>query len=49
MCGLGPTMAVLYALADLGPRQATLVRYMTSCDVDGRRDQVVGYGGVIIT
>ena len=49
MCGLGPTVAALYALADLGPRQATLVRYMTSGDVDGRQDRVVGYGGVIIT
>lgn len=49
MCGLGPTVAALYALRDLGPRQASLVRYMTSGDVDGRRDRVVGYGGVIIS
>jgi len=49
MCGLGPTVAALYALRDLGPRRAALVRYMTSGDIDGRRERVVGYGGVIIT
>ena len=49
MCGVGPTVAALYALTELGARQATLVRYMTSGDVDGRRDRVVGYGGVIIS
>ena len=49
MCGVGPTVAALYALQDLGARQAVLVRYMTSGDVDGREDRVVGYGGVIIT
>jgi AmmeMemoRadiSam system protein B len=49
MCGLGPTVVALYALRDLGPRQASLVRYMTSGEVDGRRDRVVGYGGAIIT
>lgn len=48
MCGVGPTVAALYALQDLSARQAVLVRYMTSGDVDGRRERVVGYGGVTI-
>lgn len=49
MCGIAPTTALLAALRDLGSPRAELIRYMTSGDVSGDYDRVVGYGGVIIT
>lgn len=49
MCGIAPTTAVLSALRALGAQRAELVRYMTSGDVSGDLDRVVGYCGVIIT
>ncbi len=49
MCGIAPTTALLAALRDLGSPRAELVRYMTSGDVSGDYDRVVGYCGVIIT
>lgn len=50
MCGIAPTTALLAALRELGPPglRAELVRYMTSGDVSGDHDRVVGYCGVII-
>ena len=48
MCGIAPTTALLAALRDLGSPRAELIRYMTSGDVSGDYDRVVGYGGVII-
>ncbi len=48
MCGIAPTTALLVALRDLGSPRAELVRYMTSGDVSGDYDRVVGYCGVII-
>jgi AmmeMemoRadiSam system protein B len=48
MCGIAPTTALLAALGDLGAGGAELVRYMTSGDVSGDFDRVVGYCGVII-
>jgi len=49
MCGIAPTTALLAALRDLGSPRAELIQYMTSGDVSGDYDRVVGYGGVIIT
>ena len=49
MCGIAPTTALLAALGELGSPRAELVRYMTSGDVSGDYDRVVGYCGVIIT
>ena len=49
MCGIAPTTALLVALGDLGSPRAELIRYMTSGDVSGDYDRVVGYCGVIIT
>ena len=49
MCGIAPTTALLAALRDPGSPRAELIRYMTSGDVSGDYDRVVGYGGVIIT
>jgi AmmeMemoRadiSam system protein B len=48
MCGYAATVAMLVAVRELGAREATLVRYATSGDVTGERDEVVGYAGVVI-
>jgi hypothetical protein len=48
MCGFGPVVSVLTAARLLGAARATLVRYATSGDVTGDRDEVVGYAGVIV-
>lgn len=48
MCGFGPTVAMLTAAKLLGASSATLVKYATSGDVSGDRDQVVGYAGIIV-
>ena len=48
MCGFGPVVSVLTAAGLLGAKQAKLVRYATSGDVNGDRREVVGYAGVIV-
>ena len=48
MCGFGPVVSVMTAARLLGAARATLVRYATSGDVNGDRDEVVGYAGVIV-
>jgi AmmeMemoRadiSam system protein B len=48
MCGFGPAVVMLTASRLLGATSANLVRYATSGDVNGERDQVVGYAGVIV-
>ncbi len=47
MCGLGPAVTMLTAMNRLGVEKAELVRYATSGDVSGDRDEVVGYAGMI--
>jgi len=47
MCGLGPAVAMLTALRELGAMKAELVRYATSADVSGDASAVVGYAGMI--
>lgn len=47
MCGLGPTVAMLSALKNIGGTQAELVRYATSGDISGDFSAVVGYAGMI--
>jgi AmmeMemoRadiSam system protein B len=47
MCGCGPAVAALTAALDLGATRAELVRYSTSADVLGDRDDVVGYAGML--
>lgn len=46
MCGYAATVTALVALIQLGAKQAKLVRYATSGDITGDRDEVVGYAGV---
>jgi hypothetical protein len=48
MCGYGPTVAMLTAARKLGATKAELVKYATSGDVSGERDQVVGYAGIAV-
>jgi MEMO1 family protein len=47
MCGCGPAVAIITAALDLGATDAELVRYTTSSDVLGDREDVVGYAGMI--
>jgi MEMO1 family protein len=49
MCGLGPTVAMLTALQNLGTTQPELVRYATSADVSGDLSAVVGYAGMLFS
>jgi hypothetical protein len=48
MCGYAATTAMLVAMRDLGAESAELVRYATSGDITGDRDEVVGYAGLIV-
>jgi MEMO1 family protein len=48
MCGFGPAVSMLTAVRQLGATHAELVRYATSADINGERDSVVGYAGVIV-
>jgi AmmeMemoRadiSam system protein B len=48
MCGYAATVAMLIAARELGAKQSELVRYATSGDVTGDRDEVVGYAGMIL-
>ena len=48
MCGYAATTAMLVAMRDLGAERAELVRYATSGDITGERDEVVGYAGLIV-
>ena len=48
MCGYAATVATLVAVRELGAKEASLVRYATSGDVTGERDQVVGYAGIVL-
>ncbi len=48
MCGYAATTALLVAMRELRATEARLVRYATSGDVSGDREQVVGYAGVVI-
>ncbi len=48
MCGYAATVALLVAMRELGANEAKLIRYATSGDVSGDREEVVGYAGIII-
>jgi hypothetical protein len=48
MCGFCPAVTMLVAARQLGARSADLVKYATSGDISGDRDQVVGYAGVMV-
>jgi MEMO1 family protein len=48
MCGVAAAVSAIVAARELGASEAELVRYATSGDVSGDRNQVVGYAGVMI-
>jgi AmmeMemoRadiSam system protein B len=48
MCGYAATVAMLVAMKKLKASEAKLVRYATSGDITGDRDEVVGYAGIVI-
>ena len=49
MCGYIPATVMLIASKILGAKSARLVRYMTSGDISGDYESVVGYAGVVLT
>lgn len=48
MCGVVPVTTMLYASRELGADKSDLVKYMTSGEVSGDYNYVVGYAGLII-
>jgi AmmeMemoRadiSam system protein B len=48
MCGYAAAVAMLTAARQLGATRAELIRYATSGDVNGERESVVGYAGIVI-
>jgi MEMO1 family protein len=48
MCGFVPTTVALLACQELGATSTKLVRYMTSGEVSGDLDTVVGYAGLLL-
>jgi AmmeMemoRadiSam system protein B len=48
MCGYAATVAMLVAMRDLGAKEARLIRYATSADINGDHGRVVGYAGIVL-
>jgi hypothetical protein len=48
MCGYAATVAMLVAMRELGATDARLVRHATSGDINGDREHVVGYAGIVV-
>ncbi|MFZ0785136.1 MAG: AmmeMemoRadiSam system protein B [Candidatus Acidiferrales bacterium] len=48
MCGYAATVAMLVAMRELGATRVRLVRHATSADVNGDRERVVGYAGIVV-
>jgi len=48
MCGVHPATVMLEACREMGATQAELAKYMTSGEISGDMDQVVGYAGVLV-
>lgn len=48
MCGVIPATVMLLACNEMGAKQCELVKYMTSGEVSGDLDSVVGYAGIIV-
>ncbi len=48
MCGFGPAVSMMTAARLLGATRAEVVRYATSGDVTGDREEVVGYAGIAV-
>ncbi|HEV2418716.1 MAG TPA: AmmeMemoRadiSam system protein B [Terriglobia bacterium] len=48
MCGIGPAIAMLTAVKEMGASSAILAKYATSADAGGDASAVVGYAGIVI-
>ena len=48
MCGFAAAVVTLVSMKDLGASTAELIRYATSGDINGDREHVVGYAGIVI-
>jgi hypothetical protein len=48
MCGVIPVTTMLFAANKLGAKEAGVVKYMTSGEVSGDKDSVVGYAGILV-
>jgi hypothetical protein len=48
MCGYAAAVTMIVAVLDLGAKDARLIRYATSGDISGDREEVVGYAGMIL-
>ena len=48
MCGYAAAVTTIVAVLDLGAKEAKLIRYATSGDISGDREEVVGYAGLIL-
>ncbi|MCX8031557.1 MAG: AmmeMemoRadiSam system protein B [Thermodesulfovibrionales bacterium] len=48
MCGYIPTTIMIFAALELGAKEAKLIKYATSADINNDYDYVVGYAGLII-
>lgn len=49
MCGCLPVVIMLFACLLMGAKSARLVSYMTSGEISGDYENVVGYAGVVVT
>ena len=49
MCGVNPVTVMLLCTEKLGAKQAELIDYRTSGEVNGDKNRVVGYAGVIVS
>jgi MEMO1 family protein len=48
MCGVNPVTIMLLCSERMGAKEAELVKYMTSGEISGDMEKVVGYAGMII-
>ncbi len=48
MCGFIPATTMLFAAKKLGAERAVLVKYMTSGEINGDFNRVVGYAGILV-
>lgn len=48
LCGVFPVTVALTACKKIGAREAKLIKYATSGDIEGKKESVVGYAGFTI-
>ena len=48
MCGINPTTVMLMCASKMGAKEALLTKYMTSGEVSGDMNHVVGYAGLVV-